>query len=79
MGRTKITLWALWVIMAANIRMKKIWQHRQLLAVQKCGLHHRPVISPAMAEAAKARRRAEGRRRRQQEQKAARARGRPPD
>lgn len=62
MGRTKITLWALWVIMAANIRMKNIWQHRQLLAEQKCGLHHRPVISPAMAEAAKARRRAEGRR-----------------
>lgn len=79
MGRTKMTLSALFVTVAANLRMGRLWRHRQNLAEQKAGLHHGPVISPAMEAAAKARQRAQARRRRQEKAKAARARGRPPD
>lgn len=80
MGRTKMTFWTAFITgAAANLRMGRLWHHRQLVAEQRAGLHNGPVISPAMREAAKARRRAEARRQRQEEKKAVRARGRPPD
>lgn len=78
MGNTKVTLWTLWITIAANLRMARLWRHRRLLREQKSGLHNGPVVSDTMKAAAEAKQRAHRRRRRQQEAKHQRPRGRPP-